>query len=262
MVAAFWQKGWARFAYDRVVAEWAGHALTAARAATRDPALAHWHQCEGTWFVGVDALDNDARGRIAGSGPLRGQAVDFIRSEIGDIPPLHKAQLSVIYPGYPRPRTGENEAGFRYRLNRDAAHVDGVLAIGPERRRKVHEPHQFILGLPLSEASADAAPLVVWEGSHVIMAQAFRAAFAGHDPATLHDVDVTDAYQAARRLVFERCARVPLPAGPGEAVLVHRHTLHGVAPWGTAATADPDGRMIAYFRPEISDGLVNWLAAQ
>jgi len=262
VVAAFRQTGWARFGHDRAVADWVRHALPTARQAVTDPALAHWLLCEGTWFVGVDALDNDAQGRISGSGPLRGRAVEFIRDEIGGIPPLHKAQLSVVYPGYPKPRAGENEAGFRYRLNRDAAHVDGLLAVGPERRRMVREPHQFILGLPLTPASPDAAPLVVWEGSHTIMADAFRAAFAGHDPATLRDVDVTDAYQAARRLVFERCARVPLPAKPGEAVLVHRHALHGVAPWDASATAGPDGRMIAYFRPESPGGLANWLAEQ
>lgn len=261
MVAAFWQRGWERFAHDRAVADWVRHALSAARQAVRDPALAHWAQCEGTWFVGVDALDNDDRARISGSGPLQGRAMDFIGDEIGGIPPLHKAQVSVIYPGYPRPRAGENEAGFRYRLKRDAAHVDGLLAVGPDRRRMVQEPHQFILGLPLTEASADAAPLVVWEGSHTIMGEAFRAALAGHDPARLSDVDVTGAYQAARRIVFERCKRIPLPVKPGEALLVHRHTLHGVAPWGAAATAGPDGRMIAYFRPEISGGVANWLAA-
>ena len=43
---------------------WADHALPAARAAVTDPANAQWHVCEGTWFVGVDALPNDIRGRV------------------------------------------------------------------------------------------------------------------------------------------------------------------------------------------------------
>ena len=32
----------------------------------------------------------------------------------------HKAQLSVIFPGYPKPRAGDSEASFEYRLKRDA----------------------------------------------------------------------------------------------------------------------------------------------
>ncbi|AXI54490.1 hypothetical protein C1J05_08290 [Sulfitobacter sp. JL08] len=259
MVADFAQKGWARFAFDPDVAHWARHAAGAARRAVDDPALAHWHQCQGTWFVGVDALDNDAAGAIDGSGPLTGAALDFITDYIGPVPPLHKAQLSVMYPGYPKPRAGENDAAFRYRLNRDAAHVDGLIAVGPHKMRKVQEPHQFILGLPLNDAPADAAPLVVWKGSHLIMRDAFRDALAGHPQDQLHDVDITAAYQAARRTVFDTCARIKLPAQPGEAIVLHRHILHGVAPWVAATTASPDGRMIAYFRPQMAGGVAAWL---
>ena len=35
------------------------------------------------------------------------------------------AQVSVCYPGYPMPREEESKAAFKYRLKRDAAHVDG-----------------------------------------------------------------------------------------------------------------------------------------
>ena len=224
----------------------------------QDPALAHWHVCEGTWFVGVDALDNDATGAVAGSGPLDGAAVRFL-ANLGPVPPLHRAQISVIYPGYPRPRAGESDAAFRYRLNRDAAHVDGVRPVGPERRRHVLEPHGFVLGLPLCPASPEAAPLVVWEGSHRVMQAAFARAFAGTDPARRAQIDITEPYQAARRAVFETCRRVPLPAQPGEAYVLHRHALHGVAPWADRATAGPDGRMIAYFRPELPGGLADWI---
>jgi len=38
-------------------------------------------------------------------------------------------------------------------------------------------------------------------------------------------------------------------------------TLHGVAPWSQNASAGPDGRMIAYFRPEMSGGVPAWLSA-
>ncbi len=73
------------------------------------------------------------------------------------------------------------------------------------------------------------------------------------------DIDLTIAYQAARREVFERCPRVTVAAQPGEAYLIHRHALHGIAPWQEAAKAPPEGRMIAYFRPELPGGSEDWL---
>ena len=57
-----------------------------------------------------------------------------------NLKPYHKAQLSVIFPGYPKPRTGDSEAAFEYRRKRDAAHVDGLLPIGVEKTYLV-EPH-------------------------------------------------------------------------------------------------------------------------
>lgn len=257
----FARLGWLVFDDDPTLSDWIVAALHAAQAAVPDPALAHWHDCEGTWFVGVDALPNDETGRVGGSGPLSGTAVDFLTRLSGPMPPLHAGQVSVTYPGYPRPRKGEGEAAFGYRLRRDAAHVDGVHAVGPTRRRQVLEPHGFILGLPLTMASSDAAPLVVWEGSHRIMRTAFAAAFESQDPANWSQVDVTDTYVAARRRCFETCRRLPTPVQPGQTLLLHRHTLHGVAPWAAGATADPDGRMIAYFRPEMPGGLREWIKA-
>ena len=50
-----------------------------------------------------------------------------------NLKPYHKAQLSVIFPGYPKPRIGDSEAAFEYRRKRDAAHVDGLLPIGEEK---------------------------------------------------------------------------------------------------------------------------------
>lgn len=65
-------------------------------------------------------------------------------------------------------------------------------------------------------------------------------------PETWGDVDLTDAYAAARKQVFATCPRVELPQAPGEAVILDRHLLHGVAP-GPRAEACP--RIVAYFRP-------------
>ena len=101
--------------------------------------------------------------------------------------------------------------------------------------------------------------MVLWEGSHKILRAAFERALDGHPGDALHLVDITDIYQAARREVFETCPRIELPAKPGEAYLLHRHCLHGVAPWGEGASAGPDGRMIAYFRPECAGGVAEWI---
>ncbi len=245
----FITKGWRRFSYDPAIAAWAQAALRQAKAVVAQPEMRKkWLQCQGTWFVGVDALASDGQGALGGVF-LAGEVIDWL-SEM-DFLPFHPAQLSVIYPGYPKPRIGDTEAGFRYRKNRDAAHVDGLLAVGPERRRMLKEPHAFILGLPLNSCSPAASPMVVWEGSHLIIAEVFQKAFVGIDAASWAEVDVTAVYQAARRQVFERCKRVLVHAAPGEAYVVHRLALHGVAPWQSGADAPEEGRMIAYFRPEL-----------
>ncbi len=258
MVGAFHHRGWVKFPHDAALAEWVAQVLPAARASVSDPEHAQWHDCEGTWFIGVDALDNDVRGSVDGSPPLTGEVMAFARQHYGPID-LHKGQVSVIYPGYPRPRRGENEAAARYRANRDAAHVDGLKPAGPDRRRRVDEPHAWIMGIPLNRASADASPMVVWDGSHKILGAAFRRALEETPPHELGSADITDIYQAARREVFQTCPRIELPARPGESYLLHRHCLHGVAPWGADASAGPDGRMIAYFRPELPGGVAQWL---
>ncbi len=220
------EQGWARYPADPRILAWAEAAHRVAVGVAEDPGMqARWLQCEGTWFVGVDALPSATDGSVGGV-PLAGTVIDAV----GALPPLHPAQLSITYPGYPRPREGESEAGFRYRLKRDAAHVDGITAEGAERRRMIREPHAFILGLPLTQCAPEASPLVVWEGSHVILRAALSEALAPHDPQDWGQVDVTEAYQAARRKVFETCPRVPVPVIPGEALLLHRLTLHGVAP--------------------------------
>lgn len=258
LMELFQSQGFLRFPADPGMALWAAHAGPHAAAASRDPAHAHWLRCGGSWFVGVDALANDAAGRIGGGPPLEGAVMDVIREGLGLGLPLHRAQVSVCYPGYPRPSPEETDAAYRFRLRRDAAHVDGLLAEGPEKRRFLREPHAYILGIGLTVQSADAAPLTVWEGSHQLMGAAFAAAFAGHPPERWSGIDLTAAYQAARRDGFERCRRIECPLGPGEAVLLHRHLLHGVAPWGETAAGPPEGRMTVYFRPMFED-TPDWL---
>ncbi len=242
-------RGWQRLGPTAGIKAWADAALPLARAAlaaTSDPL-----RCGGTWAVGLDLLPNDDTGRVGG--------VDLPWADLGlGREPLHRAQLSTIHPNYPQPSAEESATAYAFRLNRDAAHLDGLLPIGPDRQRMVKEPHAWILGLPLN--LSDASPLVVWEGSHLILQAALREALAPHKPETWGDVDVTQAYTAARRRIFDTCRRIPLQVHPGEATLLHRLTLHGVAPWEAGVTAPPEGRIIAYFRPlmgSVQDWLLN-----
>lgn len=239
--------------YDTVpeVARWAKAALGLSHEALLDAdILDKWLVCQGTWFVGVDALPTGPQGQ-AGDVPLGGPVVDDLGAYAGDLSPLHPAQLSVVYPGYPKPREGESEAAFRYRANRDAAHVDGLHATGPKRRRHLGEYHAYILGLPLNLCESGASPLVVWQGSHRIFQDMFRERLGDLPPNEWPSVDFTDIYQQTRKRVFDECERVEVIAQPGQAVVMHRMVLHGVAPW--TAGDNPLGRRIAYFRPVFGD---------
>ncbi len=243
--------GWRRIGSDPAIAAWAAAAWPVARQAlaqSQEPL-----RCGGTWAVGLDLLDNDATGAVAGCSfpwealPLRQH-------------PLHRGQVSAIYPGYPQPSAQETPAAYRFRLTRDAAHLDGLLAVGADRRRMLQEPHGWILGLPLTDCSAGAAPLVVWEGSHEIIRAALWDAFGTSRTEDMAALDLTAAYTAARSRVFEICPRVVVPAVPGQAILLHRMTIHGVAPWQPGAVAPPEGRVIAYFRP-LMPSVADWLTA-
>jgi hypothetical protein len=241
--------GWAVIGPDARIAAWAN--------AARGPAIAaiaaepNGWRCDGTWHAGVDALPNDASGDL-GDVAFPWDALPLLRV------PLHRGQVSVIRPGYPRAWAGETEAAFGYRLRRDAAHLDGVLPMGPARQRMIREPHAWILGLPLNSCSADAAPLVIWEGSHAVIRAALKTALDGIPETDWDTVDLTLPYKAARQQVFAACPRRLLPALPGQATLIHRLCLHGMAPWGAAAQAPPEGRMIAYFRPQLRS-IAAWL---
>lgn len=253
-------KGWLRFGAEKAVCAWASHALPVAEQLAADPANAHWLRCGGTWFVGVDLLPNDADGRV-GEGPvLEGSARRFIREHLGSALPLHHAQLSICHPGYPQPMQGESEIAFAFRRDRDAAHVDGLLAEGVPKKRFLREPHAWVLGVPLAAGEGGASPTVLWEGSHTILREAFARAFAGVPPEQWAELDLTAIYSDARREVFDRCERFVLELQPGEVCLFHRHLLHGMAPWAKGAVAPPCGRIIAWFRPQFST-LREWMGA-
>lgn len=255
----FFDRGWCRFERDQALLDWIGRALAPARAVRLEPTYARWLRYQETWFAGVNVLANDGQGAVGGSGPLRGEAVDFIAAELGLAGfEWDPAQVSICYPGYPLPMAGESEARARYRRERDAAHVDGLLREGPQGRRHLREHHAFILGIPMVEFDARAAPFVVWEGSHEIMRAEFTSFFTGIPCQNWGEQDITEVYHAARERVFSTCERVETHARPGEALLAHRLSLHGMAPWGEGAQAGPDGRMICYFRP-AAFGPSHWL---
>ncbi len=241
--------GWRKIGPHPAIAVWAEAARAAALqvlAASPEP----W-RCGGTWFVGVDALPNDPDGAIGGK-PFPWDVLPVAPE------PLHRAQLSVIRPGYPQPSPDETPAAFAFRRDRDAAHLDGLLPVGPDKRRMVREPHAWILGLPLNDTTA--SPLTVWEGSQDLLRAALLKALDPHPPATWGDIDITEPYQKARREIFATCRRVEVPVKPGEATLLHRLTLHGVAAWKPGDEAPPEGRMIAYLRPEFAS-VHQWLTA-
>ncbi len=257
----FYIQGWCRFKHDSALEKWVEDALPSARETVRADVFSRWLRCGGTWFAGVNALPNDSSGAVAGSKPLGGAAIEFIHKSLGlsgfD---WDKAQISVCYPGYPQPMESESPAAFQYRRDRDAAHVDGLLPEGADRRRHLRVFHGFILGIPMVEFSLDASPFVVWEGSHEVIRSDVKARFGNLPPDQWGDEDITETYHQARQRVFETCKRVEITARPGEAFITHRLALHGVAPWGESAHADEDGRMICYFRPDIG-GPLEWLMA-
>lgn len=255
----FFVKGWCRFDYDPRLANWVRHALPFARESVKSPENQHWLRCGGTWFAGVNGLQNAGDGSLEGGSKLECDAVDFISQALGLTGfEWDTAQVSVCYPNYPQPMEGEKPAAYRFRCKRDAAHTDGLLAEGPDRRRHLREYHGFILGIPMVEYDSGASSFVVWEGSHEIIRQEFQHCFEGLSPEQWGSLDVTEIYHQARDKIFEQCQRVLISARPGEAYLAHRLTLHGISPWKNQANAGSDGRMICYFRPEIS-GPEGWL---
>ncbi|WP_424939858.1 hypothetical protein [Aliiroseovarius sp. S253] len=257
--AEFDRHGWVKFPHDVAIARWVEHVYPLALEARRDPQqIATWLRSGGTWFVGVNAIGNDGQGCVGDGPALMGTLREFLEARFG-WHDLDRAQVSITYPGYPQPDPHETEAGFRYRRDRDAAHLDGLKPELPGGRRCVDEAHAYVIGIPLNRTDEAASPLVLWEGSHLIMRKAMEAAFADVSDHQLRCHDVTQVYQAARREVFETCPRLAVHAKPGEAYLLDRFTLHGVAPWEVEAKAPPEGRMIAYFRPDLPGGVREWL---
>lgn len=242
-------RGWRRVAGPALLVWVRAARSPALEALARDPQP---RRSGGTWQPGIGLLPNDAEGAIAGT--------PFPWDTLGLAPrPLLPAQVSAVHPGYPRleAQPGADPAAALRALawERDTcnAHVDGLSG------ERFHRPRAWIAGLPLTQADPGASPLVVWEGSHRLLARAFRAVLSPHPPAAWPDIDLGPAYRAARAEAMRNCPRVALPAVPGEALVLHRLTLHGIAPWAAGARAEPAGRVVAYLRPVLTDPAA-WIA--
>ena len=251
--AAFDTLGWAKLPYDPQLATWAGCTRTIAiEAASKRENRANWLRCQGTWFVGVDVLQDYT--------PLAGPVLKATVYAVGqDEVKLGPGQISTCYKGYPKQDVNETDGMFNYRRNRDFAHLDGLKAVGPNRARKMDEFHGFILGIPLNETPPNAAPFVIWEGSHLIFRDMLEKAYAGIPPDEWHKMDITEIYQETRTEIFKICKRVEIHAHPGEAYIAHRFALHGMAAWDEELNGPDEGRIVAYFRPNIDQNLPRWL---
>ena len=247
LLTQYQRDGFVVFDADPRVARWAAAARGPALKVTLDPEMqARWLRHGKTWFVGVDALPNGPDGAVGGV-PLDGPWDDLIAAP-GE---WHPAQVSVTYKGYPQQDDQDSDAAHRFRLRRCAAHVDGLHL--EDGRRIVREPHAFILGIPLNNSTAN--PLMVWPGSHTRIRQALRETVAQRE---VMGCDVTESYTSARAACFEDIEPVPIRMEPGQAVLLDRHMLHGVAPWAAGDVLPDEGRMVAYFRPLLRDSS-DWL---
>ncbi len=140
MNGSFAEKGWAIFPPEPATLAWAKAAFAETQRYLVADVPQDW-RCGDTWLVGLDALPNLYDGSVAGA-PLTGAAVRAAQ-HIHRVTNWHPAQLSVVRPGYPQESASETDAAFGFRVRRDAAHVDGLLAEGADKRRHIREPHAF-----------------------------------------------------------------------------------------------------------------------
>ena len=254
----FGDTGYIEFKHDEQIVKWAEYAGKKGNEILANSSqLAKWLQCEGTWFVGVDVLPNDSGGNFK---EVKFPDIFKRLMEKINLKSYHKAQLSVIFPGYPKPRAGDSEAAYKYRLKRDAAHVDGLLPIGTNKRRHLIEAHGIILGIPLNNTHSGASPIVVWEGSHLIMQKEFSNLLSKVAPSGWKDIDLTDTYKKARRNCFENCKRVVIESPVGTGYALHPLLLHGITPWVSPSKGlESSNRQVAYFRPLLNN-VQDWLS--
>ncbi len=227
-------KGWTKFRFDNDILHWTTESLPYCRTISEDKNnIKNWMRCGGTWFAGVNIVGNNAKGSVTGGPILSGQVIDFIDKKFGPDVEWDQGQLSIVYEGYPKQNPFESSSATRFRIKRDAAHVDGLLPIGLQRKRMLREPHAFVLGIPMTAVDTNCSPLVVWEGSNKIIRDHFTKALSSYNESEWNQVDLTETYKKARKVCFEECKRVIVHGWPGETYLIHRLSLHGIAPWSS-----------------------------
>ena len=98
----FEQKGWIKFESDQHLVQWAKVANSKIVAKQKNiENFENGLTCQGTWSVGVDALDNKPDGTLDET-PLQGPFESLMKSF--KVHGLHSAQVSIIFEGYPKPR--------------------------------------------------------------------------------------------------------------------------------------------------------------
>lgn len=256
-LSQYLQYGYCVFDQDPAVLEWVSSAIEPAYEALARYENQHWYRYQNTWFVGVNVLNNDAAGRINNGPVLSGEAISFIEQSLTNRPiSLDQGQISVCYEGYPKADMSEPASSQDYRLRRDAAHVDGIMKRRGERYLVEH--HDYILALALNDVSASASPFVVWRGSHKLMQAALCGYLTDYAKEKWPTIPISKIYSQTRKRIFEECERIELALKPGQALVTHRHLLHGTAPW--QAVNEPEPRVLCFFRPE-SMTVEQWLTA-
>lgn len=275
----FCQSGFYQFAYDEKLAAWVEETKNTAITTLQNPKNTRWWRCGGTWFAGVSVLGNDHQGCTPSkngktSQPLQGKAIEFTRKNITKNIPLTQknnqiawdiGQVSVCTQNYPQiDKDNDTLATHQYRKKRFAAHIDGLLKRGREKKRYLCEQHAFILGIAMNDTSEKAAPFVVYEESHKYIGEFLRSNLKHHPPHKWQEIELTKAYHDIRNKIFATCHPRPLWVRPGEAFLVHRFALHGTKAWHKDATAEPinkiPARMLTFFRPQTTNPTA-WLNA-
>ncbi len=210
-------------------------------------------RCGGTWFVGANFLDNDSFGTL-NKVRLEGMAIEAILERYGRLfCEWDRAQISICYPGYPKPSKQETAAAFSFRKNSFGAHVDGILPIGNPKRRYAKEYHAFIFGIPLEDYNQFAAPVVVWEGSHRIIRTFLSRVLLQNGVEKWKNLDITQIYAEARKEALSKCKKKIIHVPLGGCYVLHRLAVHGIMPWKKRGNSEAESRMVAYFRPILKD---------
>lgn len=257
LLSEYLKYGYRVFDQEQQISDWIASAIKHAQEALVSPDNRHWYRYQNTWFVGVNVLNNRPDGSI-GCGPeLGGRAISFIEQSLTNRPiHLDRGQISVCFDGYPKKDISEPKTNHAYRLRRDAAHIDGVMKHDGDRYLVEH--HDYILGIAMNMVEAQASPFVVWQGSHRLMQTALCDYLSNYPKDKWRTTPISEVYSQTRKRILNECRRVELALKPGQALVAHRHLLHGTAPWKAVNETEP--RMLCFFRPE-SMTVEQWLTA-